>query len=128
MRWLLLAACSAVLAGCAVAESLVRQQLGASSRAHWLAALRGKDIAEFDPTTPIDPTGLGTLWYVQAAYAPTAGALPDRLVTLIFIDATRELRWRSDGQPPLARGPFVGPLPRPGEAQAELAPLGGIGR
>jgi hypothetical protein len=77
-------------------ESLVRQQLGPSANAHWLAALRAKDIAQFDPTTPVDPTGLGTLWYVQAASPdPTPGAIPDRLVTLIFIDSTRELRWSS---------------------------------
>jgi hypothetical protein len=77
-------------------ESLVRQQLGPSANAHWLAALRAKDIAQFDPTTPVDPTGLGTLWYVQAASRdPTPGAIPDRLVTLIFIDSTRELRWSS---------------------------------
>jgi hypothetical protein len=73
-------------------EALVRQQLGPQAHAHWLAALRAKDIAAFDPTTPVDPTGLGTLWYVQAA---TPGAIPDRLMTLIFIDSTRELRWSS---------------------------------
>lgn len=79
-------------------ESLVREQLGPSAHAHWLAALRAKDIASFDPTTPVDPTGLGTLWYVQAASPdPTPGAIPDRLVTLIFIDSTRELRWSSAG-------------------------------
>jgi hypothetical protein len=78
-------------------ESLVRQQLGPNAHSHWLAALRAKDIARFDPTTPVDPTGLGTLWYVQAASPdPTPGAIPDRLVTLIFIDSTRELRWSSD--------------------------------
>lgn len=77
-------------------ESLVRQQLGPGAHSHWLAALRAKDIAAFDPTTPVDPTGLGTLWYVQAASPdPTPGAIPDRLVTLIFIDSTRELRWSS---------------------------------
>jgi hypothetical protein len=78
-------------------ESLVRQQLGPNAHAHWLAALRAKDIAQFDPTTPVDPTGLGTLWYVQAASPdPMSGLVPDRLVTLIFIDSTRELRWSSD--------------------------------
>jgi hypothetical protein len=77
-------------------KALVRQQLGPQAHAHWLAALRAKDIAAFDPTTPVDPTGLGTLWYVQAASPdPTPGAIPDRLVTLIFIDSTRELRWSS---------------------------------
>jgi hypothetical protein len=93
-------------------EALVRQQLGPQAHAHWLAALRAKDIAAFDPTTPVDPTGLGTLWYVQAATAdPMPGAIPDRLVTLIFIDSTRELRWSSDAGEPFAQGALQ---PEPG--------------
>lgn len=79
----------------AAVQRLAERTLGPDGLVLSLAAVRGKDLAYWDPTTPIDPAGTDVIWYVWAVDGVGAGeaATADRIGRLVFLDATGDLLW-----------------------------------